>query len=235
MSKLTLTNISNLGGNPAAAQIQINANNAAIVAALENTLSRDGSDPNQMEAIIDQNEHRIINLGAPAELDDAARLRDVLGLGDDVELAGLAPEGGLEGQVLTKVSDDDFDYEWAFNEAATGIEIQLACSNLTSDLLAATNVAYFRAPRAFTITSIRASLLVSSETGALTIDVNKNGSSIFSTPLTIDQEELTSTTAATPAVISDTAVADDDEFRIDLDNAGLGARGLIVTILGSRS
>ncbi len=235
MAKLTLINVTNLGGNPAAAQIQINANNAAIVAALENTLSRDGSDPNQMEAIIDQNEHRIINLGAPAELDDAARLRDVLGLGDDVELAGLVPGGGTEGQVLIKASDDDYDYEWSFNEATSGIEIQLACSNLTTNLSAATNVAYFRAPRAFTITGIRASLLTSSASGAVQVDVNKNGSSILSTKLTIDESELTSTTAATPAVISDTAVADDDEFRIDLDSAGDSARGLIVTILGART
>lgn len=231
MSKLTLTNISNLGGNPAAAQLAINANNAAIIEAVENTFSRDGATPNQAEATQDQNEYRIINLGAPQQLDDAARLRDVLGLGEGEDPDGVVPEGGDEGQVLTKVSDDDYDYEWA--DPVHPIEVQLACSNLTTSLAVADNVGYFRAPRAFTIEQVRASLLTASSSGAVEIDIEKNGSTIFSTKLTIDANELTSTTAATAAVLSDTSAGDDDLFAIHIDAAGTGAKGLIITILGT--
>ncbi len=39
----------------------LNANNAAIKAALENTLSRDGTTPNTMSADLDMNGHRILN------------------------------------------------------------------------------------------------------------------------------------------------------------------------------
>jgi len=56
----------------------LNANLDAIEAALENTLSRDGTSPNQMSAILDMNSNKITNLAAPTSGSDAARLTDVL-------------------------------------------------------------------------------------------------------------------------------------------------------------
>lgn len=41
----------------------INANNSRIETAFENTLSRDGSSPNQMEADLDMNGHDVLNIG----------------------------------------------------------------------------------------------------------------------------------------------------------------------------
>jgi len=71
--------------------------------------------------------------------------------------------------------------------------------------------------------------------GIFTVDINEGGTSILSTKLTIDNTEKTSTTAATPAVISDTALADDAEITIDIDQIGNGtAKGLKVTIIGTR-
>lgn len=61
MAKLTLTDVANLYGNPTTAANTINANNALIEAALENTLSRDGSTPNQMDADLDMNHNDILN------------------------------------------------------------------------------------------------------------------------------------------------------------------------------
>ena len=55
MSKVTLVNISNVGGNPAAAALAINENFARIAAAFENCLFLDGTGPNQMEADLDLN------------------------------------------------------------------------------------------------------------------------------------------------------------------------------------
>ncbi len=109
MPKVVVTNVENLGGNPNSAALAINENVQRVADALENTLSRDGTGPNQMEALIDMNGFRIINLGAPEQLDDAVRLRD---LTDGVSIEGTAPVGGTTGQVLTKVSNDDYDYEW---------------------------------------------------------------------------------------------------------------------------
>ena len=61
MAKITLLNIANVGGNPAAVAIALNDNFARIAAAFENTLSRDGTEPNQMEAPLDLNSNTLDN------------------------------------------------------------------------------------------------------------------------------------------------------------------------------
>ena len=64
MAKLILSDVSNLLGNPTTAATTINTNNDAIEAALENTLSRDGTTPNQMAADLDMNNNDILNANA---------------------------------------------------------------------------------------------------------------------------------------------------------------------------
>ena len=91
----------------------------------------------------------------------------------------------------------------------------------------------FRIPYACTMTALpRANINTVSSSGTPTIDINKNGSTILSTKVTIDASEKTSTTAATPAVLSggSTTFADDDEVSIDIDVAGTGAKGLKMTL-----
>jgi len=76
MAKLTLDDLANLD-NPTSAVATINSNNADIEAALENTLSRDGTSPNSMQADLDMNSHRILNLPAPLSPNEPARLVDI--------------------------------------------------------------------------------------------------------------------------------------------------------------
>lgn len=59
MAKLTLTDPSNFNS---ATLSQIAANNALIEAAIEKTLSRDGTTPNQMEADLDLNHNNLLNV-----------------------------------------------------------------------------------------------------------------------------------------------------------------------------
>lgn len=61
MTKVTLDDLANLT-NETSAIGTINENNDRVVAAIDNTLSRDGSTPNQMEADLDMNSNRILNL-----------------------------------------------------------------------------------------------------------------------------------------------------------------------------
>jgi hypothetical protein len=94
----------------------------------------------------------------------------------------------------------------------------------------------FRAPFAMTLYQIpRASLSTASTSGIPEIDINKNGTTIFSTRLTIDANEKTSVTAATAAAMSTTTFADDDEISMDIDVAGTGAKGLKVTLYYRRT
>lgn len=117
----------------------------------------------------------------------------------------------------------------------TPFELEIACSDESTVLVAATQVATFRMPRGVTLTAVRASLKTAASSGTLTVDINEGGSTILSTKLTIDATEKTSTTAATPVVISDASLADDSEITIDIDDDAAGdAVGLKVTLIGSR-
>jgi len=113
----------------------------------------------------------------------------------------------------------------------------LAASDESTALTTGTGKVTFRMPYAFTVSAVRASLSTAQASGSIfTVDINDSGTTILSTKLTIDNTEKTSTTAATAAVISDTALADDAEITIDIDQVGDGtAKGLKITLIGTRA
>jgi len=113
--------------------------------------------------------------------------------------------------------------------------IAVACSDEATALTAGTGKVTFRMPYAMTLTDVRASLTTAQASGSVfTVDVNEAGASILSTKLTIDNTEKTSTTATAAAVISDTALSDDAEITIDIDQIGDGtAKGLKVYLIGT--
>lgn len=149
----------------------------------------------------------------------------------------------IEGALLW-VDDEDtlFQYDgaaWAPFSGGGGApteSIIIACSDETTALTTGTAKVTLRMPYAFTVTGVRASLTTAQASGSIfTVDINEGGASILSTKLTIDNTEKTSTTAATAAVISDSALADDAEITIDIDQVGDGtAKGLKVVLIGHR-
>lgn len=116
------------------------------------------------------------------------------------------------------------------------IEIQAAVSDETTALTTGTAKVTFRLPVAFTLTAVRASLTTAQASGSIfTVDINQGGSSVLGTKLTIDNTEKTSVTAATPATITTSALTDDAEITIDIDQIGNGtATGLKITLIGTR-
>jgi hypothetical protein len=140
-----------------------------------------------------------------------------------------------QGEKVVAVNSGETGLE--FVDAATGgimsIPLIVAVGDETTALTAGTNKVRFRMPFAMTLTAVRASLVTASTSGVVTVDINEGGSSVLSTKLSIDQDEKTSTTAATAAVISDSALADDAEISIDVDAAGVSAAGLKVTLIGT--
>lgn len=101
----------------------------------------------------------------------------------------------------------------------------VACSDETTALTTGAAKITFRMPFAATLLSVRASLNTAPAGANLVVDVNEGGLSVLSTKLSIDATERTSTTAATPAVISDSALADDAEITIDIDQIGSSTAG----------
>lgn len=150
----------------------------------------------------------------------------------------IAPLEGMHADV----ADENALYRYdgaAWGTAAGGAvawELLVAISDETTALGAGTAKITFRMPCAVTLSAVRASLSTAQTSGAiLTFDINEGGASILSTKLTIDNTEKTSTTAATPAVISDTALADDAEITIDIDTIGDGtAKGAKILLIGTR-
>jgi hypothetical protein len=120
--------------------------------------------------------------------------------------------------------------------ANTQVELGMAVSDETTELTTGTAKLTFRMPHAMSLTEVRASVGTAPTGAVLTVDINETGSTILSTKLTIDATEKTSTTAAAPAVISDTALADDAEITVDIDTVGstIAGAGLKIWLIGTR-
>jgi hypothetical protein len=101
----------------------------------------------------------------------------------------------------------------------------IAASDESTDLATGTNKVYFRMPYAGTLLAVRASVNTAPTGANIEVDINEAGSAILSTKLSIDASEKTSTTAAVPAVISDSALANDAEITIDIDQVGSTVAG----------
>ena len=101
----------------------------------------------------------------------------------------------------------------------------IVCSDETTALTTGTGKVTFRMPSAGTLTAVKATVTTAPVGSALVIDINEAGTSVLSTKLSIDDGEKTSATAATPPVISDSALADDAEITIDIDQVGSGTAG----------
>jgi hypothetical protein len=76
MAKLELSDLENLQSEQSAVTV-LAENNAKIEAAIENSLSRNGSGPNNMQAPLDMNGYRILNLPAPLGPTDPVRYQDL--------------------------------------------------------------------------------------------------------------------------------------------------------------
>jgi len=134
---------------------------------------------------------------------------------------------------------------WTAQRVAQAIAAQhpiesliIPCSDETTAITTGTAKITFRMPYAFTLTEIPRASATTAPTGSVaTFDINEDGASILSTKITIDASEKTSTTAATPAVLSDSALANDAEMTIDFDGVGstIAGAGIKITLIGRRT
>jgi len=127
---------------------------------------------------------------------------------------------GTAGQVLVSQGSLTFPV-WKTDT----LNLMFAASDETSNLTTGTAKITFRAPHAMTLVGIRANVNTAPVGSTIIVDVNEAGTSIFSTRLTIDASEKTSVTAAVPPVFSDTAIANDAEITVDIDQIGSSPAG----------
>jgi len=132
----------------------------------------------------------------------------------------MANVSGTEDNIITALSGGGIQDSGIAVSNINVDAIGVACSDETSDLTVGTNKVKFRTPYALTATGVRASVNTAPTGSTIIVDINMDGTSILSTELSIDVGEKTSTTALDPAVIGTTALTDDAEITIDIDQVG---------------
>jgi hypothetical protein len=126
----------------------------------------------------------------------------------------------------------------ATNFTSIKCEIGIAVSDELTDLTVGAGKVTFRMPYAMTLTAVRANVNTAPTGSTIIVDINEAGATIMTTnKLSIDATELTSVTAATPAGLTDTALADDAVITIDIDQIGstIAGKGLKVWLIGVRA
>lgn len=135
---------------------------------------------------------------------------------------------------LAATLETTFDDRYTL-QASFPAEIMMACSDEITPINALGQRISFRMPYDMTLTEVRASLTTPCSSGTFSIDINQFGSSLLSTPLTIDAGMGSSMNASVPAVIDSSLLYNDAEITVDIDNAADGSgTGLKVTLIGTR-
>lgn len=127
---LTLNNVGSLQ-DTTTAQSTINANNAAIVAALTDAYSLSGQLPNQLESTLDANGYQVINLPAPATSNSPVRLQDFNTFIEGGVISSI-PTGGTTGQVLTKTSNANYATGWESSSISAGTNISITSNTVST-------------------------------------------------------------------------------------------------------
>lgn len=166
---------------------------------------------------------------------------------------GFLSETRGVGSIMSLTCMDPDTSNWAASgdllretEAPVKLVIPLAdrAALIATNITAATGKFHFVMPFDFVLDSVAdggiyASLSVAQAAGNIvTVDVNRNGTSILATKLTIDNAEKTSKTAATPAVYASggNLLSAGDEITGDVDQIGTAlAKGLTVYLVGERA
>lgn len=117
MAKVTLSNLTNLN-NAQTAVAAINANSAAITTAMEKTLSRDGTIPNQMMASIDMNSSPILNLPLPLTALEPVRKTEFDAVVQNIGTAAASAAAAQASAVSAAASFANFDVRYLGSKAS---------------------------------------------------------------------------------------------------------------------
>jgi hypothetical protein len=160
---------------------------------------------------------------------------------DDTFLTVYSLSGGWQSAYQQVTDDSQLWYDTTStvqsNSANWGLaDFSVICSNETTNLSVTTSATTFRMPYAMYLNDVRASVNTAPVGSTVIVDVKQSGSSIFSTLLSIDQNEETSTTAATPAVILNPNLTDDAKIIVSINQVGstTAGTGLKITFKGYR-
>lgn len=166
---------------------------------------------------------------------------------------GFNPKTRGQHSIITATCEDPDTNTWALSgdleRQATSQELLVIAlpdrtAFIGTNVTTGTGKGHFVMPFGFVLESIAnggiyGTVQVAQAAGVvLTTDVNRNGVSLFTTPLTFDNTEKTTRTAATPAVYASggNILYAGDEITWDLDQVGTAlAKGMTVYLVGRRA
>lgn len=123
-------------------------------------------------------------------------------------------------------------------QASTGLPVEfcIVCSDETTAITVGTGKATFRPRFNFTATAVYSDMKTAPTGSTAIFDINEDGASILGTKLSVDAGEKDSFSAASPATITDAAIAAHSEITVDFDQVGstVAGAGVKVWILGYR-
>jgi hypothetical protein len=171
---------------------------------------------------------------------DAAAQRTTLGLGTGALLvtdtdgtlaansdANVATQKAIKSAIATALAS-------ALAGVGAPIEFEYALSDESTELTTGLKITTY-ASRAFTLVEVFAGLTAQSTSGTPTFDVKVNGTSVFTTKVSIDINEDTSHTATSGMSILHPNIAKYDKIEIYIDVAGTGAKGAKIALIGTRA
>lgn len=130
----------------------------------------------------------------------------------------------LAHDVLQVVYDGD-DNVWVVTDLVPLLEFYIAAADQVSVITTGTKFTFPAWPYDIRIIETQNAVVTESSSGAITFNVKDGGTTIYSTTPTIDQGELSTQTAATPAVISDRIILKGAVVTLTIDGAGTNAIG----------
>lgn len=122
----------------------------------------------------------------------------------------------------------------AYVDAATGGAsnrfVNVALSDMTTDLTTGTAKAAWFAPEDGDLVSVYIAVHDPSSSGVVRVDMNDSGGSVFTTRPSIDATEATSLDGTAAVLDGTVSFVRGDKFTFDIDDAGTDAKGLQVCV-----
>lgn len=154
------------------------------------------------------------------------------------DIPAMAPPawGGIDGLLANQT-----DLQDALDAlASVPFSVTVALSDLSTDIVSgASVVGFWTADFDGALTDVMTALgIAQSSSGAVTVDVKLNGTSVFTTKPSIDASEDSSLTGTAAVLTSDPDPLDfvaGDVFTFLIDAAGTGSKGLQATLKGTRA
>jgi hypothetical protein len=108
--------------------------------------------------------------------------------------------------------------------------VNIALSDMSTSLTTGTGVAVWFAPEDGEFVSAFIGVNGVSSSGAVTVDMNDSGGSVFTTSPSIDSGESTSITGTNAVFDGTVTFVRGDKFTFDIDAAGTSAEGLQISL-----